>query len=97
MRLGEQKRIVLNTEHPFYTKLFEPAAIEVRAALEVVLFVIGERELESVNDGLVFYRAERQKWSDRLRHALDKLVPEQSMQDKASAMAEMMHMAAEAS
>jgi hypothetical protein len=95
-RLGEQKKVVLNTEHPFYVKLYEPSHPDVRSALEVLLFVIAERELESSGDGAVFYKAERQKWSDRLRHALDKLVPDQSMQDKASAMAEAFHMATEA-
>lgn len=66
-----------------------------RSALEVLLFVLAERELESSGDGAVFYKAERGKWSDRLRHALDKLVPDQSMQDKASATAEAMHMVTE--
>ncbi|HET9181449.1 MAG TPA: ATP-binding protein [Candidatus Angelobacter sp.] len=94
-RLGEQKRVILNTEHPFYIKLYEPAHTDVRSALEVLLFVLAERELESSGDGAVFYKAERGKWSDRLRHALDKLVPDQSMQDKASATAEAMHMVTE--
>jgi Histidine kinase-, DNA gyrase B-, and HSP90-like ATPase len=94
-RLGEQKRVIINTEHPFYLKLYEPSHADVRSALEVVLFVLAERELESSGDGAVFYKAERQKWSDRLRHALDKLLPDQSMQDKASAMAETFHMATE--
>ena len=42
-RLGEQKRLVVNTDHPFYAKVYN-AAPEVRAALEVLLFVLAERE-----------------------------------------------------
>jgi predicted CopG family antitoxin len=94
-RLGEQKRVIINTDHPFYLKLYEPSHPDVRAALEVLLFVLAERELECSGDGLTFYRSERQKWSDRLRHALDKLVPDQSLQDKASATAEALHIVTE--
>src|SRR5205814_1627432 len=36
-RLGEQKRLVINTDHPFYTKVYA-AAPEAKAALEVLLF-----------------------------------------------------------
>ena len=89
-RLGEQKRLVINTEHPFYGKVYD-AAPEIRAALEVVLFVIAERELEVKNEAETFYKAERQRWSERLRHALDALVGQDTMMDKASAVAERMH------
>jgi hypothetical protein len=93
-RLGEQKRLVINTEHPFYTKVYDVAP-DVRAALEVLLFVLAERELEAKNEGETFYKAERQQWSERLRHALDVLISENTMMDKASAVAERMHMAVE--
>lgn len=94
-RLGEQKRVILNTEHPFYTKMYFPSGPDVRAALEVLLFVLAERELDSQGDALTFYKSERQKWSERLRHALELLVAEDAMADKATAIAEMMQMAAE--
>jgi hypothetical protein len=93
-RLGEQKRLVINTDHPFYTKVYE-AAPDVRAALEVLLFVLAERELEVKNEAEIFYKAERQRWSERLRHALDELVPEETMVNKAAAVAERMHMTAD--
>jgi hypothetical protein len=89
-RLGEQKRLVINTEHPFHAKVYDVAP-EVRAALEVLLFVLAERELEVKGDAETFYKAERQRWSERLRHALDALVGDDSLVDKASAMAERMH------
>ncbi len=90
-RLGEQKRLVVNTDHPFYAKVYN-AAPEVRAALEVLLFVLAERELEVTQDAENFYKAERQRWSERLRHALDTLVPEETMVNKAAAVAERAYM-----
>jgi hypothetical protein len=95
MRLGEQKRVIINTDHPFYTKMYNPSAPEVCGALEVLLFVFAERELESIGDAETFYRAERQKWSERLRHALDQLLPDATMVNKAAAVAERLHFSVE--
>jgi hypothetical protein len=92
VRLGEQKKLVINTDHPFYSKVYD-AAPEIRAGIEVLLFVLAERELEVKNDAEAFYRAERQRWSERLRHALDTLVTEEAMVNKAAAVAERMHAA----
>lgn len=94
-RLGEQKRIIINTDHPFYTKLYAlpSAAKDVKAALEVLLFVLAERELDSTGDAEIFYKAERQKWSERLRHALDSLTTDDTVANVASSIAENMHMA----
>lgn len=91
-RLGEQKRLIINTDHPFYNKVYSVAA-EARASLEVLLFVLAERELESRADAETFYKVERQRWSERLRHALDSLTSEDSLADKASVMAERMYIA----
>jgi len=93
VRVGEQKRLVINTDHPFYTKIFERATPDVQAALEVLLFVIAERELEVKQDAETFYKAERQRWSERLRHALDTLVADETIVDTAAMMAETMHVA----
>ena len=71
------------------------AVPEVRAALEVVLFVLAERELEVKNDAESFYKAERNQWSERLRHALDSLVADETLMDKAAAVAEQMHISVE--
>lgn len=95
LRLGEQKRLVINTDHPFYTKIYD-AASEVRAALEVLLFVLAERELEVKMEAETFYKAERQRWSERLRNALDALLPEETMVNIAAAVAERLYVAAEA-
>jgi hypothetical protein len=88
-RLSLQKRLLINTEHPFFGKVYNIAP-EIRGALEVLLFVLAERELEVKGDAETFYRAERQRWSERLRDALDTLVPDDTMVNKASAVAERM-------
>ncbi len=90
--IGEQKRVILNTAHPFYTKIYS-AAPETRAALEVLLFVLADAELRAEGERETFYKAARQTWSERLRYALESLKPDASLVDKASAMAEEMHMA----
>ena len=93
VRLGEQKRLVINTDHPFYPKVYNASASpDVRAAIEVLLFVLAERELETRGDAETFYKAERQKWSERLRHALDILISDDSLVNKASSVAEHLHM-----
>jgi len=90
-RLGGQKRLIINTEHPFYTKVYTVAGSEVEAALEVLLFVLAERELDSVGEAETFYKAERQKWSERLRHALNSLVTDETLEDTKNAVAEFMY------
>lgn len=91
LRVGEQKRLQINTDHPFYEKVFAVGTPEFQAAFEVLLFVLAERELEVKDDAESFYKAERQRWSERLRHALDSLVADQTMVDKAAAVAEQLH------
>ena len=90
-RLGEQKRLIINTQHPFYSKVYT-AAPEVSSALEVLLLVLAESELEADGDAENFYKRSRTDWSERLRYALDRLRPDDEMRDKASAMAEEMHL-----
>lgn len=95
-RLGDQKRLILNTDHPFYSKVYNAAGNpDARAALEVLLFVLAERELETKGDVETFYRSERHKWSERLRHALDVLISDESLVNRASSIAEQMHIATE--
>lgn len=89
-RFGEQKRVTINTDHPFYSKVYDLAP-EVRSALEVLLYVLAERELEATQDTEMFYRAERQRWSERLRYALDVLKSDEALQDHVEAVAEALH------
>jgi hypothetical protein len=80
-RLGEQKQLRINTEHPFYSQLWS-AAGDLQPAIEVLLLVLAERELESRGELERTYRAERARWSERLRSALDELGTEDSDSDE---------------
>ena len=90
-RLGEQKRLIINTQHPFYEKVYTVSP-EVSSSLEVLLLVLAEAELEADGDAEAFYKASRNLWSERLRHALDALRPDEAMRDAASAIAEAMQL-----
>lgn len=91
VRLGEQKRLIINTQHPFYSKVYDVSP-QVASSLEVLLLVLAEGELEAEGDAEIFYKSSRSAWSDRLRHALDVLRTDDDMRDKASAIAEAMQM-----
>jgi hypothetical protein len=86
-RLGEQKQVIVNTSHPFYDRVYDRAP-EAKAALEVLLLVLAESELQAVGEASRFYAGARSQWSDRLRFALEALETDESMQDTASAVAE---------
>jgi hypothetical protein len=90
-RIGVQKQLIINTDHPFHGKVYEAATPDVQGALEVVLFVLAERELECRDDAETFYKAERNRWSERLRHALEELTPSDTFRDKAAAVAARMY------
>ena len=86
-RLGTQKLLTINTAHPFFEKIYQRAG-EAKSALEVLLFVLADAELDADGDRETFYKAERQGWSQGLTHALEELVSDDSMTDRASAEAE---------
>lgn len=90
-RMGEQKRIVLNTSHPFYSRLYAKASGEVTAALDVLLFVLADGEIEAHTEGprAAFYKSERHYWSELLSHALPSLVPQAKLDDETSLAMEM--------
>ncbi len=75
--LGGQKRLFINREHRFFTDLYagQSSNRKARNALEVLLFVIGECELDAYanTDRKNFYVSERAAWSERLSYALDDL------------------------
>lgn len=74
---GGQVTLIINSSHAFYTDVYAavggPDGARVRQALEVLLFVLGKSELDSVDDRQLFYASERQEWSRRLQVALSKL------------------------
>ena len=86
-RLGLQKRLAINTSHPFFDKIYELSG-EAKSGLEVLLFVLADAELDADGEREAFYRAERQSWSEGLRHALDSLVSDEALNDRASAETE---------
>jgi hypothetical protein len=71
-RLGEQKQLRINTEHPFFSQIWSVSG-DLKPAIEVILLVLAERELESRGELERTYRAERASWSERLRNALEEL------------------------
>jgi hypothetical protein len=74
-QIGGQKVLNLNTAHRFYTDVYAgpESTPRLRAAIEVLLFVIGECELDADDERQLFYETERGEWSSRLRVALDRL------------------------
>jgi hypothetical protein len=75
--IGGQKRLFINRAHRFFADVYAAAGAtgKVRNAIEVLLFVIGECELDAYanQDRKNFYVSERAAWSERLAHALDDL------------------------
>jgi len=86
-RLGTQRVITINTAHPFYEKVFMRSS-EVRDALEVLLLILGDDELDSDGDRETFYRSARNAWSERYRVALDQLESDEALRDRLSAESE---------
>jgi hypothetical protein len=75
VQMGGQKVLYFNKAHRFYTDVYagNNSNPSVRAALEVLLFVIGDSELDSSGERHLFYQTERAEWSTRLNVALDLL------------------------
>lgn len=89
-RVGKQKRLILNTAHRFYRDVYDgpDSSPSTKGALEVLLFVLADGELDAEGDFEGFYLNARQNWSQRLQNALAKFDPNGTIADKAAAMAE---------
>lgn len=87
---GVQLRIWINRSHRFYQDFYAQLGSDPRsqAILEILLFVLGDCELEARGDRSLFYRAERAEWSKRLDIALALLDRNDSVEDMESALAE---------
>jgi len=74
---GGMKVLEINMSHRFYEDVYASASANkfVRAALEVLLFSLGEAELDALGnqDKTNFYHVEKIAWSERLEVALDVL------------------------
>ncbi|MEE4209516.1 MAG: ATP-binding protein [Parvularcula sp.] len=91
-QFGPTTMMWLNTSHAWYeTIYFHPEATpQTRRAWELMLFVVAERAASSTQSQADFYRAEIEKWSERLTTACDVMVrtysnPDASTADHASA------------
>jgi len=78
---GDGVRVWINKAHPFFTDLYagSDSTPEIRAALEVLLFVLASEEVMSMEKRHEFYQRERNRWSEELRTTLSelaKIVPE---------------------
>jgi hypothetical protein len=84
-QLGGQVVLTLNTAHRFFQDVYADPNLtpRLRAAIEILLFVIGEAEVEADDDRLEFYETERGYWSERLRQALGRLERIDSVEDAA--------------
>lgn len=82
-QIGGQKVLYLNTAHRFYAELYRGSGSTpyLRAGLELVLWALGEAELDSANDRQRFYEAERSAWSQRLNTLLNLLADRAHVED----------------
>ena len=87
-QIGGQFIVWLNTDHPFYSEVYvgPESTPRLRAALELLLFTLGEAELNSGDDKRLFYQTERQgTWSNKLSLLL-RLLNQQTGVDDSKAM-----------
>jgi hypothetical protein len=82
-QIGGQRVVYLNTSHRFYTHVYAgpETTPRLRAALEVLLLVLGDCELDAADDRRRFYETERGAWSSMLQNALDVLNKVDSIAD----------------
>lgn len=72
---GGQHVLRLNRDHRFYTDVYAgpESSPRLRAAVEVVLWVLAECEMDATEERRQFYEAERGEWSSRLHTTLGRL------------------------
>jgi hypothetical protein len=72
---GSQIVLLINEGHRFYDDLYAAFSgnPQLRSGLELLLFVVGESELDASPDRRRFYETERAEWSRVLNTALDRL------------------------
>ena len=74
-QVGGQQVLYLNSTHNFYTEVYagNDSTAYLRAAIEVLLFVIGDCNLDATEEIQLFYTNEIRVWSERLEIALNRL------------------------
>ncbi len=70
--MGQQKQLVLNTDHRFFTDLYAApdSTDRIKSALLLLLFVLADSEIDAINERYEFYRHQRVEWSNMLSSAL---------------------------
>lgn len=89
-QLGGQMVLYLNAAHRFYKQIYAApdSTYRLRAAIEVLLFVLGQTEVDSEGRRRIFYESERNLWSRKLATALalldreDPVIDELAYQDE---------------
>lgn len=73
--LGGAKVLYLNRAHRFYQDVYDGprSSMEVRAALEILLFAIGDSMLDATEENQRAYKVELPQWSLKLELALERL------------------------
>lgn len=89
--LGSQVHVFLNEAHPFFNDVYQgpDSTPRLRAALECLLFVMSECELDANEERQEFYKGERREWSQRFSSVLKVLDRKDPVADAASFKTEM--------
>lgn len=72
--VGTQVILRINTGHPWYREVYSRTAsdqADLRAGLELMLWILAVSELDSPTETKGFYRAERREWSRKLADAFE--------------------------
>ncbi|MGF6821883.1 sirohydrochlorin ferrochelatase [Microbacterium sp. ZKA21] len=72
--VGTQVILRINTGHPWYREVYSRTAADqadLRAGLELMLWILATSELDSPTETKGFYRAERREWSRKLADAFE--------------------------
>ncbi|RMH12718.1 MAG: hypothetical protein D6695_05855 [Planctomycetota bacterium] len=63
---GTSTVVTLNREHPFFARLYQPLCDKdpaSKTALELLLFALAKAETLAEDEGMLWYRSQRQEWS----------------------------------
>lgn len=90
LQVGAQKQLKINLSHRFYSDVYAGphSSPRLQSALELLLIVLGECELDSEKERDAFYRTERPEWSRRLEIVLEDLDRSDPIVDLKSAATE---------
>jgi hypothetical protein len=87
LQVGGQRQLFINIGHRFYTDVYKGpnSSARLRTALELLLIVLGECELDASTEKVKFYKTERNEWSRRLDIMLEELDQREPLEDNREA------------